>query len=311
MKRALALLLTVTAIAAGCGGSSSGSGSGGSSGSSSSGSLSATDLLKQSQAATKNATSAAFDMTMNLQLAGNLKGAGSAAAFLQGPLSLEIRGEAGHVTGGAGKFDLNFALNFSGGSFSGRAVSADGKTAYIQMPTLLGPGWKSVDLSSATSSATGSSSSSTQQSLAQLKALGLDPAKWLTNINVTSTNGSDKIDADLDLKAIIADVARMSKSPIPAKDQAKLDQFVNAVKTSHVSESFDSATHLPTDASLEFAVTVPPSLRKQASGLTGLDFKLDIAFSKWNEDFTVKAPSGATPLGTGGLLGLGGAAPAA
>jgi hypothetical protein len=309
MKRALALLLTATALAAGCGGSG-GSGSGGSSGGASSGGLNATDLLSQSRAATKNATSAAFDMTMNLKLNGSLKSAGSAAAFLRGPLSVELRGSAGHVAGGVGKFDITFALNFTGGSFSGRALSPDGKTAYIQMPTLLGPGWKSMDISKGTKGITGSSSSTSTQSLDQLKALGLDPAKWLANVNVTSSGGTDSIAADLDLKAIVADLAKMSKSPITAANQAKIDQVVNAVKTSHVSESFDSSTHLPTAASVELAMTIPPALRSQASGLTGFDFKLGLTFSNWNQDFTVKKPAGATPLNAGGLLG-GGMAPAA
>lgn len=303
MKRALALLLTATALAAGCGGSS-GSGGGSSGGGSSAGGTSAADLLAASQAATKNATAAAFDLTMKLDLKGHLQTTSSAAALLQGPLTFELRGKAGHVDGGVGKFDINFALNFTGGSFSGRLVSPDGKTAYLQMPTLLGPGWKSIDISKAAQAGAGNSSSS-PQSLAQLKALGLDPAKWLTNLSVTSAGGTDSIAADLDLKALVADIAKLSSSPITAKQQAKIDEVVNAVKTAHVSESFDSSTHLPTAAAIDLSVDIPADLRSQASGLTGFDFSMDAKLSDWNTDFTVATPSGATPLGPSLFGGLG------
>ena len=167
MKRVLALLLVTLLVAAACGGGSSGSG--GSSGGS--GQTSAADLLKASQDALKGAKSASFDLTVALKLDGNLQNAGAGAAFLQGPLSLSLKGQAGMADAGTGKFDIHFALNFTGGSFSGEALSPDGKTAYIQMPTLLGPGWKSIDLSKQTSSMGGGSSDSSKQSLDQLKAL--------------------------------------------------------------------------------------------------------------------------------------------
>ena len=50
-------------------------------------------------------------------------------------------------------------------------------------------------------------------------------------------------------------------------------------------------------------MTVPPSLSATASGLKSIALNLDIKFSDWNNDFTVTAPKGATPLNTGGLLG--------
>src|SRR6476646_8749279 len=154
MKRLLALLLVTLLAAAACGGGSTGSGgsSGGGSGES------AADLLKASQQALKDAKSASFELTVALKLDGNLQGAGAGAALLQGPLSLSLKGQAGKADAGSGKFDVHFALNFTGGSFSGEALSPDGKTAYIQMPTLLGPGWKSIDISKQMSSS-GSSGS--------------------------------------------------------------------------------------------------------------------------------------------------------
>ncbi|HEX2377307.1 MAG TPA: hypothetical protein VHI30_07095 [Gaiellales bacterium] len=298
MKRVLALLLVTVLVAAACGGGSSGSGAGSGG---SSGSMSAADLLKQSQDALKNAKSASFDLTVALKLDGNLQNAGAGAVFLQGPLSLSLKGQAGMADAGSGKFDIHFALNFTGGSFSGEALSPDGKTAYIQMPTLLGPGWKSIDISKETSS-TGSSDSS-NQSLDQLKALGLNPSKWLKNVDVTSSGDTDTIAADLDVAGIISDMASLSNSPITPKDQKQIDDIVNGIKTAHGSESFDHSTHLPSALSAELALDIPASAQKTADGLQGFDLKVDAAFSDWNSDFTVSAPAGATPLDSGGLFG--------
>jgi hypothetical protein len=298
MKRVLALLLVTVLVAAACGGGSSGSGAGSGG---SSGSMSAADLLKQSQDALKNAKSASFDLTVALKLDGNLQNAGAGAVFLQGPLSLSLKGQAGMADAGSGKFDIHFALNFTGGSFSGEALSPDGKTAYIQMPTLLGPGWKSIDISKETSS-TGSSDSS-NQSLDQLKALGLNPSKWLKNVDVTSSGDTDTIAADLDVAGIISDMASLSNSPITPKDQKQIDDIVNGIKTAHGSESFDHSTHLPSALSAELALDIPASAQKTADGLQGFDLKVDATFSDWNSDFTVSAPAGATPLDSGGLFG--------
>src|SRR4051812_46767480 len=128
MKRLLALLLVTLLVAAACGGGSSGSGGG--SGGSSSGDMSATELLKASQDALKGAKSASFELTVAVKLDGNLQGAGAGAAFLQGPLSLSLKGQAGKADGpGAGKFDVHFALNFTGGAVFRGAVPAGRKDA--------------------------------------------------------------------------------------------------------------------------------------------------------------------------------------
>ena len=177
------------------------------------------------------------------------------------------------------------------------------------MPTLLGPGWKSIDISKQTSSSMGGSDSSTNKGLDQLKALGVDPTKWLKNLSVSTSGSTDTIAADLDVAALIADISSISKSPITPKEQKQLDEVVSGVKTAHASASFDQSSHLPSALSAEFAVTIPADLQKDASGLTAVDFKVDATFSDWNSDFSVSAPSGATPLNAGGLFG--GLAPAA
>ncbi len=300
MKRALIPVLVVAALVAGCG-SSSGSGSSG--GGSSASTNTAAGVLAAAQSATKGATSAAFDASLGVTVSGNLQGAGAGAAMLQGPIKLELKGNAGKASNGKAKFDVHFALNFSGGSFSGEALSPDGKTLYLQMPALMGPGWKSLPLSGLSSAGSSGSGSSSTGGLGQLSAAGLDPSKWLTNQSLQSSGGQDTISADLNLPALMSDIAKAGATQLTPKDQRQMTQIEQAVTKAHGSLSFDSSSHLPTDEALQFAMTVPKSLSSQASGLKSFALDLDIKFSDWNKDFSVSAPSGATPLNTGGLLG--------
>jgi hypothetical protein len=296
MKRTLLLLLSVAAVVAGCG-SSAGTGST----SSSSSNETAAGVLAAAQSATADATSAGFDAKVDLTLSGNLASAGPSAALLQGPLNLELKGHAGKGSNGKPKFDVNFALNYQGGSFSGQALSPDGKVLYLQMPALMGPGWHSTPLSGLSSAAGGSSSSGS--GLAQLKAAGVDPSKWLKNLDLSSSGGQDTISADLDLPAVFADIAKAGAAGLNAQATQQMAQLEKAVKTAHGSLSFDSSTHLPTDEQFQLAMDVPPAMASQAGGLKGFSLSVDVKFSDWNKDFSVTKPSGATPLNTGGLLG--------
>ncbi|MEP6641994.1 MAG: hypothetical protein ABJB93_08825 [Gaiellales bacterium] len=310
MKRALVLLISVAAVITGCGSSSSSGSSSGSAGSTSGGSSSvstnsAAGVLAAASASTKTATSAAFDAKLGVTVAGNLQGAGAGAALLKGPLTFEFKGHAGTAGAGKSKFDVNFAFNYTGGSFTGEALSPDGKTLYLQLPALMGSGWKSLSLAGLTQAGSSGSSSSTSGGLDALKAAGLDPSKLLKNLTMSTSGGQDTISADVDLAAVFAAIQKADKSAtgLSAKQQAQIAQLEKAITKAHGSLSFDSSTHLPTDEQLQFAMTVPPSLSSSASGLKSIALNLDIKFSDWNNDFTVTAPKGATPLNTGGLLG--------
>jgi hypothetical protein len=302
MKRALVLLISVAAVVTGCG-SSSGSGSASTSGGSSVSTNTAAGVLAAAQSSTKTATSAAFDAKLDVTVGGNLQGAGAGAALLRGPLTFEFKGHAGSAGAGKGKFDINFAFNYTGGSFTGRALSPDGKTMYLQLPALMGPGWKSVSLAGVTTA--GSSGSGTTGGLGVLKAEGLNPAKLLKNLTLSTSGGQDTISADVDLAAVFATVAKLDKSQgaVTPKVQRQIAQLEKAITKAHGSLSFDSSTHLPTDEQVQFAMTVPRSLSSSASGLTSIALNLDIKFSDWNKPFSVTAPKGAKPLNTGGLFG--------
>jgi hypothetical protein len=308
MKRALVLLLAGAALVAGCGSSGSGSGSGGSSsGGSSVSTATAASVLQAASAATKDATSAGFDAKLGVKIGGHLAGAGAAGALLQGPVTLEFKGHAGKAANGKGaKFDVDFAVNYTGGSLSGEALSPDGKTLYVKMPLLMGPGWHSLPLSGLSSSGSGSSSGSSASSgLDALKAEGADPSQWLKNLRLSTSGGQDTISADVDFPKLFADISKVSQSGMTAKDRLQMAQVEHALKVAHGSLSFDSSTHLPTDENIKLAMAIPPSLQTQASGVKTLALNLDIKFSDWNQDFTVKAPAGATPFTWAALAAVG------
>ena len=185
----------------------------------------------------------------------------------------------------------------------GRALSPNGKVLYLQLPALMGPGWKSLSLKGVTH--TGSPRAGTSGGLSALKAEGLDPSKLLKNLTVTTANGQDTISADVDVAAVFAAIAKVGKSQgaITAGAQRMVAKLEKAVTKAHGSLSFSSTTHLPTNERMQFAMTVPPSLSTSANGIKSLALNLDVKFSDWNQTFSVVAPKGARPLNAGGLFG--------
>lgn len=305
MKRAIVLLISVAAVVAGCGSAAgAGQGSGSTSAGSTVSATSAAAVLAAARASAKHATAVAFDATLGVKVGGNLKGAGMGAAILKGPLKFEFKGHAGLAGADKSKFDITFAFNYLGGSFTGRALSPNGKVLYLQLPALMGPGWKSLSLKGVTH--TGSPGPGTSGGLATLKAEGLDPSKLLKNLTMTTADGQDTISADVDVAAVFAAIAKVEKGQgaIPAKAQGMIAQLEKAVTKAHGSLSFSSATHLPTNDQMQFAMTIPPSLSRSASGIKSIALNLDVRFSDWNKSFSVVAPKGATPLNTAGLFGV-------
>jgi hypothetical protein len=282
----VAALAVGLSAAAGCGGSSS---------SGSSNSTPAQVLRAGSTAAAKQST-VGFDVKLDVRLHGTIHGVGAAAAFLHGPISVELKGHS-TAGGSATKADLAFAVNFTGGAVSGHLLAPGGETAYVQLPSLLGPGWHSFPISSATSAATGGSSSSSSSALLSK----IRPAQWLDHLKLSQSGGTDTISADLNVRRMLSSILAMSGSAVTSAQRAQLSQAESAFKTASGSISYDQSTHLPSAFAARLSVVVPPALAKQAQGLHGIDLSLSAHFSDWGKGFTVKAPSGATPLQLSGL----------
>jgi hypothetical protein len=106
------LLLVASLVVAGCGGSDPAS---------SPSAKTPAELVDAAQKAVANQSSVGFDIKLGATLKGKLQGAGPAAALLNGPLSLQIKGHS--TTKAPEKFDATFSLGFSGGSFTGSSSS--------------------------------------------------------------------------------------------------------------------------------------------------------------------------------------------
>ncbi|MGN6379309.1 MAG: hypothetical protein ACTHNU_10195 [Gaiellales bacterium] len=281
MAAALAVAMTV---AAGCGGSSSSS-------STAIGGTTPTAVLTQASAAAKKQSSVGFDVTFKLQLHGTLKSAGAASMFLTGPISLALKGHSTSAAApGPTKADFQFAINFTGGSASGEVRAPGGKTAYISAPALLGPGWHSFPLSSTSIAGSGTGTLS-----------GVDPAKWLGNLSVTSTSSTDTVSGELQMQKVLAGVMPLTGSTMTRAQRAQLSMIAAAFKTAQGSVSVDRSTHLPSAFQATLKLVFGRAMAAQADGLKGLDLNATAHFYDWGKRFTVTAPAGATPLPGGGL----------
>jgi hypothetical protein len=279
----LPLLLVASLVAAGCGGSDPAS---------SPSSKTPAELINAAQKAVADQSSVGFDVKLGVTLKGSLQGAGPAAAMLNGPLTLEIKGHS--TTKAPEKFDATFNLGFSGGSFTGEVLTPDGKTAYIQLPSLLGSGWHKVNLESG-----GFGTSSGSSSLLS----GLKANSFLKDTKVTSSGNTDTIAATVDIPALVSQIARSAGASGALGSVSQ-----KAVKQAQGSMSFDQSSHLPTAFNAKLGVVVPKGQASSADGLKGVNLTIQATFDDWSKDFTVQTPSGATPLpknlfgGTGTVL---------
>jgi hypothetical protein len=298
MKRALVLMLSLAAtagIASGCGQTS------GAAHKSGSGEGTPAAVFAAAQKATRSATAAAFDAKLRIRLKGDLSSAGPAAAILSGPLTLELRGHAGKAAGGRFKFDASFAFDYSGGSFTGKALSPDGRVIYLQLPALMGPGWRSIPLKGFSAA---ESKGASAGELAKLKAAGLNPARWFRNMRLTHSGGLDTISADLDMRTLFAALAKLESTGLGPQAAAQMRLAERAIRTAHGSVSFSSATHLPVRERMQFAMVLPKALASRSGGLKAMAFEFDVRFSDWNRDFQVSRPAGAKPFSPLGLAGM-------
>jgi hypothetical protein len=281
------MAVAAVAVAAGCGSSKSSSGS--------ASAASPAAVLSQASAAAAKQSSVGFKIKLQMQLHGALKGAGSAAMFLSGPLGLALQG---HTTSGSGtpaKADFTFVVNFSGGSLSGEVRAPGGKIAYISAPTLLGPGWHSFPISS--SSKLGSRGATGGSSM--LKTL--NPAHLLGNLKVTSNGDTDTVSGQVQVRRLLTTILPIAGASVTGAQRAQLSAVASSFKTAQGSLSVDRSTHLPTSFNAQLKLVFAHALSASASGLKGFDLNVTSTFSDWGKSFTVTKPAGATPLQLNGL----------
>lgn len=269
MRRAAVAALAVVVGAAGCGGSSGGAPQPGSVG----------------QVSVAKQHTVGFNVRVRLDVQGALKGAGPAAALLSGPVTLDLRGHTA-TSSTATRADFRFTVSLVGGVVSGQVLAPGGHTAYIQLPSLLGTGWRSFPVASGAGRAlTGGAS------LAKL-----DPASWLTSVSSSSKGGTDTVSANLDVRKALAAILAVSRQALGAAGQRQIAQAESAVKAAAGSVSYSSATHLPSAFTAGLLIIVPPKLVATAHGVTSLHLGVSARLFDWGKPFSVSAPAASTPL---------------
>jgi hypothetical protein len=306
MKRLLVpFLAAAAALAAGCG--AAGSGSSGSSDDPAA-------LLRQSARALQSAHGASFTMSAKIGIEG-----GTAAAL--GDSTVKLSGRTGEKA-----FDVKFEVGVQGMSLTGEALSPDGKTAYIQMPMVLGPGWYSVDMGQAAGKVEdhgkqrgADPGNAKQRRIAREVLALLHPEKWLDNVSVTHPGGSDRIEGDLAVRGVVDDVlaaavatAKKEGESVTGTDlddanaeiEKTLPKIEKALRRAHGSVTLDADSHLPEALAADIDVQVPEDMRS-ATDPSAVSLALRFSFSDWNEAISVKAPANAKPLDLNDLGALG------
>jgi hypothetical protein len=277
VRRTLASAVVVAACVAGCGNSSA---------------HSPATVIRDGHAALAGKHSVGFDVRVRLVLHGHLKGAGPAAALLTGPVTLALRGHSA-TTASVARAAFDFTLDVTGGVLEGRVLAPGGRTAYIQLPTLLGPGWHSFPVGAAPGAPT--------ERIVDMSSL--DPVSWLSGLHMVSHGGTDTLSAGLNVSRMLTDIVTSTGSSVSASERRELAATGAAVRTARGSISYDAHTHLPSAFQATLVSSVPRSLAGSSHGLTGIDLRVWARFSDWGKSFTVQRPASSTPLNT--LLTIG------
>jgi len=302
----LALALAAIALAA-CGGSSSG------------GSGDAQSLLRQTFSGSHQIKSGKANIQLRVAVTGD--------PSLQGPIEATIAGPFQSVgSGRLPKFDLSIDANAQGqGIKAGLTSTSDqlfvnfGGTSYAAPAQLV----QRLEQSYARSQRQGS-----RQQRSSLKALGIDPLKWLQDATVVGTESvggtqTDHISAKVNVSALLDDVdallARVSSGGIPGVPAgARVPSRLPASARSQIEQAVKSATfdvwsgksdH--TLRKLTLALDVVPPRGKVRSVMVNLSVEL----TDLNQPQSITAPASSRPLSEllgqfSGLLGgaLGGSA---
>lgn len=303
LARASLALLAVPVIAAGCGGSDKKSSSG-----------SSQDARALLEKAFANKVKSA---DVKLQAKADISG----ASQLNGPLTLTLTGPyKSNGSKAVPNLDWKISAEGAGQKFTGGLIftSSDAYVSFRGQAYQAGPQiFAQIKKSVATSAGTN------QQTT--LRQFGIDPAKWLDNAKVQdgpSVGGDStrKVTGDVNVRAMVKDVVKASKSPalrrqlqssgqqVPAApnvSDAQIKKIENAVKDASVEVDVDSA-NLVRRLSAQVRFEAP---KGSSSSVKGGTVSFDYELTKVGINPTIQAPSNAKPLSQllGGLGALGGA----
>lgn len=266
----------------------------------------------------KKVESGKLDLSVKL----DLEGAGQG---LDDPISIALSGPfENQGEGKVPRFDFNLNLDGGGQQFQAGAVST-GSAAYL---TVSDQAYK-VDDKTYEEFQQGyvkaQEESGKQDSGPSLKALGVDPRRWLENpkeVGTEEVGGTEAIHltADVDVPRLLEDVNRLVKSAgnlgvardrvpdeLTPNERARAAEALKSVKVDIWTGKDDKTLR---KISLSLEIDVPENERKQA-GLSGGKVDLEYAIGDLNQPQKIEEPSNARPISELNTalraLGLGGA----
>lgn len=225
------------------------------------------------------------------------------------PLAVKLSGP--FQDAGAGKlphFSLKLDLGAAGHTLSAGATST-GSALYVELAGT----WFSTPASTYKAIEQGyaqaTKSSSTAKVRSTFAALGIEPAKWLSNpanVGETTIAGSPTVHltANVDIPAVLADVSKLSQastslglgSAVPgasggALSSTAIDELGKSIKSAHVAVYTGKDDHLLRRLEVTATITGTPHTEAVLGGLKTADVKVKLEFSDLNQPQSVSAPA--------------------
>jgi hypothetical protein len=283
--RSLALLLVLVAVGlTACGAASS---------------KSVGELLDATFGGANGIKSGRIDAALNFTLAG-------IAGFDQ-PVAVRVTGPfEGRGKGKMPKFDLAMSFRQAGQGVAAGVIST-GSKGYLR----LGPQAFEIPDAGFAQLEQGFLRSGKGKQNPTLKALGIDPRRWLAGareagevtiggaktVHITAGIAVDRFLGDINtLLARAGDLGITGAAKTPSLTPAQRAQIARSVRTARVDVYTGADDAILRRLVLAVDLSVPQSARRAVGGLRAGKIALDLRFSRVNEKQDVQAPVGARPL---------------
>ena len=306
------LLLTVVALgavaSAGCGGSTSASSSGAPAATTAATTMSADQIVAQSEAKMKDIKSASFTGDMSLKVSGdpNKMTDPTSKAMLSQGISLHMEGKSQNQPVAS---DMKISLGL-GGQTIALSLLSQGTKSWVEYQGK----WYAMDATSAKSLSTQAQTGAAPTE--QLKSLGLNPSDWGTSYALVGTEDMSgttvyHVKATADPQKLADALMKAAKDPSLAKKLGGTSQLKQLEQG--LSQNGQQAEQLKKslkNVSVDYWIGVADMLIHKASfnaaldtkgqkGMTGIDgmaMGMELTMADFDQPVTVTPPANALPL---------------
>jgi hypothetical protein len=252
---------------------------------------------------------------LNLALTAKIDATGVAATQLKDPVTIKLSGPFQQIPNkpdALPKFDFDLTASAAGQSFSAGAIST-GDAGYLSYQ---GTDYKIDSKTFKQFKASFEKSQAQDQGQKQpgFGALGIDPKKWITNVESDGTEDvggaeTNHVSADINVTAFLDDVGNVLKSSdklnLTPQQESQLPKQIPANVKKQISEAIEEAniqiwSGVDDDILRKLQVTlkfkIPDNLKSQTSGLEGGTIELTAEIADVNKPQTITAPANAKSL---------------